>query len=55
MILYINEVSAYKIYELKDSCNQVTIHFAGLASTKFSGKTENAKIAKFSTHKIYAR
>jgi len=30
-----------------------TIHFAGLASIKFSGKTENAKIAKSSTPKIY--
>ena len=27
-----------------DSCNQVTIHFAGLVSTKFSRKTKNAKI-----------
>ena len=28
----------------------ITMYFAGLASTKFSGKAENANIAKFSTH-----
>ena len=31
-------------------CNPVTIHFASLASTKFSETTKIAKIAKFSTH-----
>jgi len=27
-----------------DSCNEVTIHFAGLASTKFSEKPKNRKL-----------
>ena len=41
--------SDFMIYEFVDSCNQVTIQCADLASTKFSGETKNAKIAKFNT------
>ena len=47
----INEIDAYtRFCEIADLCNRITIHFAGLASTKFSRKIKNTKISKYSTH-----
>ena len=43
---------AQTIYEFIDPN---TIHFAGLASTKFNGKTENTKITKFTYIKAYIK
>ena len=46
-----------RFYEFVNSCNQVTIHFAGLASTKFSNKKKqllNLVFAKFMHIKVTA-